>query len=64
MRETRVGGKEMGIKFERRGEGDEWAGECERFDGEGRRVGGIATSGSLKESGINRQLRSSRREEM
>lgn len=35
-----------------------------RFDGEGRRVGGIATSGSLKESGINRQLRSSRREEM
>lgn len=41
MRETRVGGKEMGIKFERRGEGDEWAGGCERLD----RRGGLTERG-------------------
>lgn len=52
-------GKEMGIKFERRGEGGGRWGVWRREEGEG-----IATSGSLKESGINRQLRSSRREEM
>lgn len=55
MRETREGD---GNKIRKKGRGRGTLG----FGGE--RGEGIATSGSLKESGINRQLRSSRREEM
>lgn len=59
MRKTRVGGKEMGVKFERRaGGGGVREVRTSGRSGVGTGGGGesIATSGSLKESGINRQL--------
>lgn len=57
MRKTRVGGKEMGVKFERRAGGGVREVRTSGRGGVGTGGGeSIATSGSLKESGINRQL--------